>query len=216
MAILLKNGAVFLHAPKCGGNWVTNALGKIGCAEKPIYHKHAGWERVAMNDPTPWRKAKCRALAKPLPDDTFYFTFVRHPLSWLESFWRYVGDMRVSGFGDFGKVAQWHPNATLNGLWTPDFNKWVARVETLRPGYATELLYSFAHPRVNFVGKQENLVEDTIEVLKRMNMKFDESAVRLHQAVGTSKTPKPKWDRRVKAMAERYEQAGIKGLGYEN
>jgi hypothetical protein len=215
MAILLKNGAVFLHAPKCGGDWVTRVLKATGLHAGRYYHKHAGYERVALNDPTPYVNPRNRNMPEPLPDDTFYFTFVRHPLSWLESLWRWIGDNNGRDWGSYDSPRTWHPKATLNGLWTRDFNQWVRRVETARPGYATETLYRFAHPRVNFVGRQESLRDDLLRVLRIMGIDVDAEALRGVAPANRSKTRVQYWDKATRDMATRYERAGIRGLGYE-
>ena len=49
MALLLKNGAVFLHIPKTGGNWVREVLGKLDLIESEIGHKHSDVDRVMIN-----------------------------------------------------------------------------------------------------------------------------------------------------------------------
>jgi len=46
MALLLRNGAVFLHIPKTGGNWVRGVLEKLDFIEGEIGHKHLDVDRV--------------------------------------------------------------------------------------------------------------------------------------------------------------------------
>ena len=41
MALLLRNGAVFLHVPKTGGTWVTRVLEQAGLVRSAIATRHS-------------------------------------------------------------------------------------------------------------------------------------------------------------------------------
>src|SRR5439155_11120636 len=68
MAIVLPQ-ATFLHIPKCGGTWVVRAMAAAGL---PMQVIPAGCQH---------------AIAA--TEGRFVFTFVRHPLTWYASFWKY-------------------------------------------------------------------------------------------------------------------------------
>jgi len=95
MALLLKSGAVFLHIPKTGGTWVTQVLEECGLIRCRFSHKHADLHRV-MYSPRycPWQHAKrCLRFGRAWHAgvaDAYKFCFVRHPLRWYESWWRYM------------------------------------------------------------------------------------------------------------------------------
>lgn len=46
MAVILKDGSVFLHIPKTGGTWVTSVLRELGLARCSIGHRHANWPHI--------------------------------------------------------------------------------------------------------------------------------------------------------------------------
>ena len=156
MAILLKNGSIFLHVPKTGGDWVSLALDNAGLAETTCFHKHAGYERALTNDRTKWSNRRWGPLPKPVPDGTFMFCFVRHPLSWLVSYWRYMLTVGCPLWGRMNSRLSWHPNAVLNELWDADFTRFALNVVDKRPGYVSELYSLYAHPGVA-VYRQEDL-----------------------------------------------------------
>ena len=222
MALLLKNGSVFLHIPKTGGNWITAVLQELNLVEKMISHKHTDIDRfflpVFKN-----RKEWLKYLFNPksfsyLHNKPFMFCFVRHPLSWYKSWFKYQSQSRRQWrpFGEPRDMCNWHPNAILNGLGSSDFNQFVQNVIDKRPGYVTELYGWYTKPQIDFIGKQENLVEDFIRVLKIMNVSFDEDFIRMRDKVGVSELPKDPiiWDERLKEEVYKLEYAGIVRYGY--
>ena len=89
MALILKNGAVFLHIPKTGGNWVTRILEELDLIDTEVPHKHADvchffsqWSKQGRGI-FGGRLGRDRSQAK--QDKPFMFCFVRNPLSWYES-----------------------------------------------------------------------------------------------------------------------------------
>ena len=80
MAVVLKN-AVFLHVPKTGGEWARQVLWDAGLEHIRL---HPGEQKHAD---LAWFKEH------PEYDRPFRFAFVRHPLSWYRSFWKYQSDL---------------------------------------------------------------------------------------------------------------------------
>ena len=87
---LVDANALFVHIPKTGGVWVEEALPACGIATAcPLTTGGVSWRH-------------------PLPADIrgsfdFTFTFVRHPISWYESWWRFASS-RVEHFEPGGLV----------------------------------------------------------------------------------------------------------------
>ncbi len=218
MALMLKNGAVFLHIPKTGGNWVTAVLKELDLVEKAIPPKHADIDYYYAC-PFKTRKYFLKHTIKECffsSEKPFMFCFVRDPLTWYESWFKYQTHKKWVNFGDENSFYKWHPNAMLNQLGSTDFNQFVQNVIKKRPGYVTELYGWYTKPMVNFIGKHENLVDDLIRVLGMMNINFDESFIREYKKVGVS--PKPQkpivWDDALKKKVVMLEYSGIIRYGY--
>ncbi|MFT5028006.1 MAG: hypothetical protein ACI9VS_000426 [Candidatus Binatia bacterium] len=192
MALILKDGTVFLHLPKTGGNWVTKVLRECGLAKGGLGHKHANMDRLLA--PMNYRKSSLRAhfkihrIKKALTPKPFIFCFVRHPLAWYESWFNYMTQLKRNwrSWGDENDLFDWHPNADLNGCGASNFNQFMRNVIDKRPGYVTELFASYAKSPCDFVGKQESLREDLVKVLKRLSLKFDEDFIMNFQPFGVS------------------------------
>lgn len=124
--------------------------------------------------------------------------------------WRY--------WGDEYDIYNWHPNAVLNGLGNPDFNQFVRNVIHKRPGYVTELYGWYTKPQMDFIGKQENLVDDFIRVLEMMSVNFDEEYIRNFEQVGVSPEPGTKitWEDSLKKEVILLEYAGMVRYGYRS
>ncbi|HAV78541.1 MAG TPA: hypothetical protein DCX53_14425, partial [Anaerolineae bacterium] len=119
----------------------------------------------------------------------YIFSFVRHPFSWLESWFKYMSQPAQNwlNWGSEYDMHKWHPNSILNEVGDPDFNQFIRNVIMKRPGYVTELFGWYTTPEVDFVGKQENIRTDLIHVLKELNLDFDENIILRYPMVGVSK-----------------------------
>jgi len=231
MALVLKNGAIFLHIPKTGGNWITDVLEKNNLVTGSLGFKHADIDRLfvpSLNSEKMLLKyflkrrmesILSRMLGTSGKQKPFMFCFVRHPLTWYESWFKYMSQpsrlWRM--WGDEKAHVVWHPNSVLNGLGHKDFNQFVRNVVRKRPGYVTELFGWYTKPQIDFVGKLENLREDLITVLKMMGLDFDEESIRTHPKVGVSPKPAQEivWDKDLKEEVYKLEYAGIVRYGYD-
>ena len=243
MALILKNGAIFLHVPKTGGSWVTAVLKDQGLVKRSIGHIHADLHRVLwLLQPqqaiqqvlleqiksfvplnikrklSPYKKTNQAIWAGKLPDkDTtpFIFCFVRHPISWYESIWRYMYQSNFPHFGQQYSVTRWHPLAMLNSYIDSDFNKFIDNILANRPGFASEVFGWYTLPGINFIGKQENLIDDLIQILQMMNLDFDEHRIRTFGEVNKSRySAELIWDSTLRQKTLLFERAMLERYGY--
>ena len=241
MAVLLKCGAVFLHVPKTGGSWITHVLTENGLVRRQIGHIHADMVRiqyyssggrVVFSSAYQWlksitpRKLKGNAAGQLVKRahtsyhdsrKPFCFCFVRHPLDWYASWWRYMCGRSGYNWSTESDLTSWHPCRELNNLGAPRFERFVRNVLEAHPGFVTGLFGLYTGPGIDFIGKQENLADDLIAVLTRLNVNFDEDRVRSSEPLNVSKVPSQSthWPATVRTTAEQLEYAGLVRYGYE-
>ncbi len=138
--IVLKH-STFLHATRTGGlaigKWLRrNKVEHI--EEKPLHNIH-----LMEIDP-----------------DRFYFTFIRHPLAWYQSFW-----MRK-------KHKSWQVDRTcppnllrISNIPKMSFNDWVMCTLREDPQFYSEMMYEFID-KSDFVGRNETLWVDLKRILR--------------------------------------------------
>jgi hypothetical protein len=110
----------------------------------------------------------------------------------------------------------WHPNAVLEDLRDDDFNRFMRNVLARCPGYVTAMFESYTVPALDFVGRQEDLVEDLLAVLRLLNEDFEETRIRELAPVNVSRTPRQEvlWEEPVRRLVEQHERDGIVRFGY--
>lgn len=233
MALRLLDGSEFLHLPKTGGRTVSKLLHDMELVEAEIGHKHADFDQNLFADNRvtgrvlfaeyfqrkirKWQQGRgtldSRSLCR---RSAFRFCFVRHPLTWYESWWKYMNGHGWKLFGRQNSRFDWHPLSTLNGLGDPDFNTFVRNVVRARPGFVSELYFSFTKPGISFVGKTENLIDDLIAVLHYLDFTFDEHALRSAPKVNVSQAPASaiEWDTELRELMMRLELPALLHFGY--
>jgi hypothetical protein len=225
MPLLLKSGGIFLHIPKTGGDWVTRVLTEQGLIHSTFGEKHADLDRVMFREGFEYARPKLRTvlkhwwrqkIAKKQLADEFLFCFVRHPLKWWESWFRYCKGLDWKQWGTAGGRHDWHPNAILNGTGHADFNQFLRNAIARRPGYASELFFTYTKPGIKFIGRQENLADDLISALRTLNENFDEDFIRTRPALNESRTPKEevRWDPVLRQLVTQLELPGLVHFGY--
>jgi hypothetical protein len=226
MALLLKNGAVFLHIPKTGGTWIRKVLEDLDLVAGPLGHGHSDLDRAYWHAKLHHDFKVLRYIArdwgrspraqKKMSPRAFKFCFVREPLGWYESWWRFMMSLNWRVLGDETDPHKWHPNAMLNGLGSPDFNAFMHNLNRKRPGYVTEMYGWYVRPGVDFVGKLENMQHDLLKAFSLMNLKLDEQRALgvARQNESPAEIPKPQWDPAVKRETLRLEYAGYVRFGY--
>jgi hypothetical protein len=229
MAVILKNGALFLHIPKTGGTWVTRVLREARLLRSSIGHRHAnldhllapGWQGLGRRIEWIWK----RGLLLRTHPRPFTFCFVRHPLDWYESYYRYKSQPAIAWErdGERDNFHRWHPNAVLNGLGQGpegeprEFNDFVSEAMDRFPGYVSALYAHYTFRPVDFVGRQESLRDDLVEVLGRMGCDFDPALIQGRERINRSRAPEERleWDPAVRARALRLERAALERFGYD-
>lgn len=160
---------VFYHIPKTGGIWAKEAMKKAGITlserrdfkfKQGLTHRSC-WHRTHL---TPENFESI---------DLFSFCFIRHPVQWYKSFW---------GFRRRHRLRRPHKilirQDPLEYNWSKDFNRFLSNMlDEFPDGYLTGLFKMFTS-HVNFVGKQENLVDDLVTALKTAGENFDEKKLR--------------------------------------
>lgn len=128
----------------------------------------------------------------------FTFAFIRHPVTWYESFWAYRTNHGKKG------------NMPLDDLYHPDFEVFMDMVLRNFPDGFVTALYSFyigrTFGKLDFVGKQENSADDLVKALKLSGEKFDEKALRSMPKVNVSpKGIRPKMSSKMKRRVNEAE-----------
>jgi len=223
MAVMLKNDSIFLHIPKTGGKWVDSVLKELDLIRFNFSHNHSDYERtINFNRYYPMhfiRQTIKNGYYLPKVRAAFKFCFVRHPLKYYESYFKYAWSLdwpRFPGLNVNSNTDLWHPNEPLFEIGDKDFNKFIENVIQHCPGYVTSLYDSFVNQDIDFVGKTENLSEDLIKVLELMNIDFNEEKVKNHKMVNVSKKTNSKiiWDEDLKQEILKLEYPTLKKYGY--
>lgn len=207
MAIrLTRANAVFLHVPKTGGHWIEAALARLNIDFVRAPHVGGVTNRHAL----------LRHLTR---KGAFCFTFVRNPLEWYESWWKFQ-----AGRWEVFEPGVWHPQRVLESCADDDFGRFVQNCLRREPGYVTRLYEWYAGPPgdtcVDFVGRHERLAPDLAHVLTRLG--YDVSVAQLReippQNVSPGRCGRPQWDTALRKSIENAERSAIRrfyGAGEE-
>lgn len=182
---LVKANALFLHIPKTGGSWVEDVLTHLGIETQGV------------------RTLPGATLRHPLVCQIeqrfdFSFAFVRHPVTWYKSWWKYQTPQWLPH-----EPGNWHPQRVLDRCGHDDFAQFIRQVLEREPGYLTRLYEWYIGPpdwmHVKFVCHYESLAEDLATVLRYLRYPFDEQALRRFPPVNVSeiRRAKPVWDREL-------------------
>jgi hypothetical protein len=161
---------VFIHVPKTGGGWVTEAMKAAGIRQERIGDMHhLGKDEVDLQG-------------------RFAFAFVREPLSWYGSAWNFRRRIWKEKATETPELEI--PEAEFPDEWfAMDFPDFLDKVINDRPGYLSRYYEHFVGPPnspIDFIGRYENLVEDVVSALTLAGQEFDEEALRAFPAVNTT------------------------------
>jgi len=157
---LVKAKALFQHIPRTGGSWVEKAI------DLCKIHR-VGW----LEKQPPWLPRKHALLnhyyREQMAEVKFVFAFVRHPVAYYESVWKWLG--KHGGDNIMRPAWSWHPHQTASRWYQPDFDDWVFLMLENEPLWYTRLIEQYVGPRggefCNFIGRTEHLLEDFYEAM---------------------------------------------------
>jgi Sulfotransferase family len=195
---LVSSNALFLHIPKTGGTWVEQALMEIGVhTEQPltipgVTYRHSLLPMFQEQHP-------------------YVFTFVRHPLSWYESWWKFQ-----AGTWTIFEPGVWHPQRTLESCRADDFSEFIRLCIEHEPSYVSRMYEWYIGPVgfefVNYVGRYENLINDLVQVLTVLDQTFDVEILRKLDPINVSRKTcgEPVWDPALKRQMLALEAPAIR------
>lgn len=165
MALILKKG-IFYHIPKTGGVWVGTVLKYMNLVideyKKELPSNKTGLTREHIS---PLHADKKEVGDKPS------FAFIRNPIDWYKSIWKY--EEQNKGWGEtYGKY-QSH-----------EFNVFMKKIMDMSPGFLTKIYQEF--DGVTYLGKQENLENDLVSILETLGEKVDYNTVGEIEPLNTS------------------------------
>lgn len=165
-------GLLIQHVPRTGGTFVEEALDRLGincnrwtskqdrhlCPKKHSLLSH--YHRDQM--------AKVESVA----------CFVRHPVAYYRSVWRYLRQSYLSGPRRIRHMAgerwRWHPFRQAARLYRNDFERWAELILEEEPGWATRLMAWYVGPEsgefCDFIGRTETVAEDLSALLSRFRI----------------------------------------------
>lgn len=166
--------SIFYHIQKTGGSWVRVAMRNAGL-------KYQRSERFGMTHPSCWHTEHSTPRDAKNLKGLFSYCFIRHPVSWHKSFWSYRLKYKHK------KLKPIQLKDPIEYHWNDNFNKYLSGILDEFPnGYLTEMFGEFI-PYVDYVGKQERLVDDLIIALNAAGEIFDEDKIRGTGPVNVSK-----------------------------
>lgn len=145
--------SIFLHIPKTGGQWVKESLR----SSAKVVKEYKGHQ---------YHVAHARDM-----EGMFKFTFIRHPLSWYQSYYVYASS---HGWEEHWRIA--NHDLGINHLKSDNFNVFMDRVLEERPHFFSKVM----NERIqiaDYVGRQENLDSDLIKALRLADEPFDEDKI---------------------------------------
>ena len=171
MARLIQGGILFQHIPRTGGTWTEAAIarGNIPSSSwlmkqaKHLPKKHALLSHYNRNQLHQIRRV---------------FTFVRHPIAYYESTWKW---MRIHGTNVNRFDRTWHPFLSAAVQYRESgggFDDWVFLMLSREPLWFTRLIEQYVGPKggefCNFIGRTESLNADFIKAMEHFKIPLDD------------------------------------------
>jgi hypothetical protein len=138
----------------------------------------------------------------------FRFAFVRHPVEFYRSYWR------------FKMGAGWDPANPLDmDCAATDFPAFVRNVLRLYPGMCGRLYQDYVGPpggEIEFIGRHERLADDLILALRLIGERVDEAAIRACPPRNVSDRARfpAEYSRDLEEAVRRAEAPALERFGY--
>ena len=134
----------------------------------------------------------------------FAFCFVRHPVTWYRSFWCY----RL-------KKHTLYLDFQLDQCWDGDYETFILNALDKYPdGFVSQLYGYYDLDKMDYVGRQENLVNDLVKALRLAGDEFDEDILRNRKSrMANLSAGNPRWG--DKAIISRTLEKRIEGVEHE-
>lgn len=165
MPLQLPN-SIFYHFPKTGGTWVKNAFRQADIQRYSLGHRPHSPEPLEVNE----KFESARGM--------FSFVFIRNPCDWYKSFFC---------FRHLKK--DWKPKdhkgfEPIDDCESENFGEFIENCTSRHPAWLTERFRPYMD--VDFIGKQENLVDDLVKALNAAGEFFDEELIRSVRPINQS------------------------------
>lgn len=205
MALYLpEHNALFVHAPKTGGTYVTRVLTHL----LPVKVREVGYKHSHKDLVGPIRFRK-----RP-----YTFSFVRHPLTWYSSYWQ-MKMRRAQHWHFWQPKSLWHPNWEIDpAMGSDDFSQWIRNVSS-RPNFLHDMYRHYTgrgtRDEVDFVGKQERLDDDLLRVFDTLGIACDRQALEEFGRVNVGRSEaKPEYTEELRDLILASEADTIRAYGY--
>ncbi len=178
---LIDYNAAFLHIPRTGGTWIELVLRAAG-----LLCRHLS-KAEPLDLPKNHRMlGHYRGFERPVMAAKFLFTFVRHPIPYYESVWKWINANRNAWIK---KRWKWHPFCSPISIYRrrPEFADWVEGMLEEEPCWATRLFEGYVGPEggefVDFVGRTCSLREDLCQVFDLLRIPTDRPFIMIYPQV---------------------------------
>lgn len=181
MAVILAK-SIFVHIPKTGGTWVSDALRKCELEVIPqakfTYH-------ITIQE-----------ISRSIKKDKQAFVFIRNPVTWYQSRWsdphcrwyQYFYVLKKASTEKRPKPNKWTRCTqilySINGKTIDEFdnfNLWLENLLSKRPTWLIDYYKLFIGDkfnRIKNIGYYENIEEDLIKILSKIGEDFDPNVIR--------------------------------------
>ncbi len=207
MALILPK-SVFIHIPKTGGNWVREALQRAELPIKEARHRYHVTE-LRPAKPHCCQHSRLRDVSEEDRSGRISFAFVRHPLSLYQSWWAFKMQTGWNDVFEFERLCK-----------SETFPEFLEKVLKHFPGWAGKIFNQIDVDGIQMIGRQENLTEDLIAILRAAGEEFDPDVIRNMphtNVVGTLS----KWQERAQYTPEleravlESEREALERFGYD-
>lgn len=164
---------IFYHIPKTGGVWINHVMRDLGFGCCGVSNKKTGHPFGLKRE-----HATYEVIDDKYKENKTSFCFVRHPIEWYKSFWRYRFLSEGQHKNKFGRYDFRFP---IDICYDNDFEIFLNKALVLFPdGYVSQMYKYYVGEncdKVDFIGKTENIREDFISFLNKIDVSFDKNFI---------------------------------------